>query len=327
VPAPTQAIATPAPTPGLVVWGRLLRLPNLFMVPGDPVAGFALTGGPALLTDAAALLRLGGAAAGVLGLYMSGLLLNDFFDREEDARERPARPIPSGAVRPATVLVVGLALLAAAVGLVFAVAGRPAGGFAAAVGLTALAYNMGLKRTPVVGPVVMGLCRGGGVLVGASASGSSLPGVVWLAAGVLVCYIVAVTLTAADETQAEPPPPGQLLLPGVFLLAGGTAGCCWLGWALTAAGLAVPAQAIAAGMLVFVIAAGEALVAARRVTARLLPVPPFIGRLIRIMITFQAGWVLLGWGAAGFWPVVLILAGFALLRLGAEGVGRRFYGS
>ena len=28
-------------------------------------------------------------------LYLAGMVLNDYFDRDKDAQERPARPIPS----------------------------------------------------------------------------------------------------------------------------------------------------------------------------------------------------------------------------------------
>src|SRR5262245_25587137 len=52
-------------------------------------------------------------------LYCSGMVWNDFFDVEQDRRERPFRPIPSGKVsrRAAGVLAAGLM----AAGLAFAV--------------------------------------------------------------------------------------------------------------------------------------------------------------------------------------------------------------
>ena len=41
------------------------------------------------------------------GLYAGGVVLNDYFDREVDAVERPERPIPSGRVAGSHALVLG----------------------------------------------------------------------------------------------------------------------------------------------------------------------------------------------------------------------------
>ncbi|NEC73471.1 UbiA family prenyltransferase, partial [Streptomyces rochei] len=76
---------------------ELLRLPALFTVPGDALAGAAATGArPGRRT----LLAIGSS----LCLYEAGMALNDWADRAEDAVERPHRPLPSGRVRPAAAL-------------------------------------------------------------------------------------------------------------------------------------------------------------------------------------------------------------------------------
>src|SRR5262245_831890 len=96
---------------------------------------------PTTWTNVAAGLTLSGAAFDAtlaLGLclaiscfYVGGMYLNDAFDREYDARERPERPIPSGQVRAATVFAIGFGLLALGVLIVAASALRPGGtGFA-----------------------------------------------------------------------------------------------------------------------------------------------------------------------------------------------------
>ena len=82
-------------------WLELLRLPNLFTVPGDVLVGWCLMGGlahgiwPICLTITASLC-----------LYATGLLLNDVMDVRVDTRERPQRPIPSGRVSLRSVLAV-----------------------------------------------------------------------------------------------------------------------------------------------------------------------------------------------------------------------------
>lgn len=69
----------------LGAWAELLRLPALFTVPGDALAGAAAAGvrpGPRTL------LAIGSS----LCLYEAGMALNDWADRAEDAAERPHRP-------------------------------------------------------------------------------------------------------------------------------------------------------------------------------------------------------------------------------------------
>ena len=87
-----------APRDALRAWMQLIRPPNLFTVPGDPLAGFllaqSLTPNPVSFTHAP------GPMLAVTLLYMAGLISNDLADRAEDTRERPGRPIPSGRVTP-----------------------------------------------------------------------------------------------------------------------------------------------------------------------------------------------------------------------------------
>ncbi|WP_241965538.1 UbiA family prenyltransferase, partial [Streptomyces sp. MH60] len=87
-------------------WAELLRLPALFTVPGDALAGAAAAGarpGPRTL------LAIGSS----LCLYEAGMALNDWADRAEDAAERPHRPLPSGRIRPAAALTAAGALTGA----------------------------------------------------------------------------------------------------------------------------------------------------------------------------------------------------------------------
>ena len=65
-------------------WLQLLRAPNLFTVPGDPLAGFLLASGGEFVAYAAFL-----AMGASICFYCGGLLLNDLADLEEDRRDRP----------------------------------------------------------------------------------------------------------------------------------------------------------------------------------------------------------------------------------------------
>ncbi|MGA4838646.1 SCO3242 family prenyltransferase [Streptomyces sp. G45] len=141
-------------------WVELLRLPALFTVPGDALAG-AATG---LRPGRGTLLAIGSS----LCLYEAGMALNDWADRAEDAVDRPHRPIPSGRITPTAALTAAAALTTAGLALA-ARAGRPALTVATALAGTVWAYDLGLKRTPA-GPATMAMARGLDLLLGATAT-------------------------------------------------------------------------------------------------------------------------------------------------------------
>lgn len=172
---------------------RLVRAPAVFSAFADPVAGGLIAGvklGPG---------RAGRLAASAGAMYLAGMALNDFADREEDARERPERPIPSGDVAPDDAAMLGFGLLAA--GLLAAPdAGRTASALAAAI----LAYDFALKRSPVLGPAAMGACRGLSLLMGAESVGGPRGMRASLhAAGVLAVYVAGITVLARGETGTD----------------------------------------------------------------------------------------------------------------------------
>ncbi|WP_053914208.1 SCO3242 family prenyltransferase [Streptomyces sp. TP-A0875] len=175
----------------LAAWAELLRLPALFTVPGDVLAGTAAGGAPA---GPRTLLAIGSSVC----LYEAGMALNDWADQDEDAAERPHRPLPSGRIRPAAVLTAACALTAAGLALA-ARAGRPALTVAAPLAATVWAYDLGLKRTPAGAPA-MALARGLDLLLGAAATGgrvrTALP-----SAALLGSHTLAVTAVSREETR------------------------------------------------------------------------------------------------------------------------------
>lgn len=194
--------STPSTVPpsGFAAWAQLLRLPNLFTVPGDPLVGFVLAGGLMATADLLALLPC--AAASVL-LYCAGLILNDVLDRKEDARDRPGRPIPAGLVSPGAAVIVAAALAAGGIVLA-AIVSLTAAAVAGALALAVLAYDAGAKRVGLLGPVTMGLCRGLSLLLGATAAGGAHATdlAVILASALLTAYIALVTYLASFEAGA-----------------------------------------------------------------------------------------------------------------------------
>lgn len=187
-------------------WAELLRLPALFTVPGDALTGAAAAGAR---PGARTLLAIGSSVC----LYEAGMALNDWADREEDAAERPHRPLPSGRIRPAAALTAAGALTVAGLGLA-ARAGRPALGVAVPLAATVWAYDLTLKHTPA-GPVAMAGARALDLLLGAAATtGRTRPALP--SAALLGTHTLAVTTVSRRETQG-----GSSLAPVAALAATG----------------------------------------------------------------------------------------------------------
>ncbi|GAA2357242.1 SCO3242 family prenyltransferase [Streptomyces cuspidosporus] len=179
----------------LHAWAELLRLPALFTVPGDGLAGAAAV---AARPDRRTALAVGCS----LCLYEAGMALNDWADRAEDAVERPHRPLPSGRVRPAAALAAACALTAAGLALA-ASAGRPALAVAVPLAATVWSYDLALKRTPA-GPGAMAAARGLDLLLGAAATrGHVRPALP--SAALLATHTLAVTGVSRQETRDGTP--------------------------------------------------------------------------------------------------------------------------
>ena len=171
---------------------ELLRPANVVTAVADVLAGYAVAGRanspalPWLLTA-------------TVCLYAGGVVLNDFFDRELDAVERPERPIPSGRVPATRAAALGTALLAG--GVVAAAQGTSAAAVVAvAIAVAVVLYDAHAKRHPLAGPVNMGLCRGLNLLLGVAAVPAALAGN-WPIALISVVYIAAVTTVSRGEVH------------------------------------------------------------------------------------------------------------------------------
>jgi hypothetical protein len=169
---------------------RLVRLPSVVTVPGDVLAGAAWGGGPTVAAGAA---RVASSSMA----YLAGMAINDWADREADAIERPARPIPAGEIGAGTALAVGVALSLGALALA-GVRDRGRSSLRITVPLLASvwAYDLKAKQTPA-GPWTMALARTLDVLVGA---GGPQPGAL-APAGVIGAHTLLITLVSREEAQ------------------------------------------------------------------------------------------------------------------------------
>lgn len=176
---------------------RLGRVSNLPTVTSNVLAAVALAGG------APSGLRVAVSCVAMSMMYVAGMFLNDAFDREIDARERPERPIPSGEVRAATVFDAGFALLLGGIALTaIAALTSGAGGrpilCAVALGALIIFYDAYHKENPL-SPVVMGLCRVGVyATAGFLATRDVDPALAWGLVA-LLGYLIGLTYIARQE--------------------------------------------------------------------------------------------------------------------------------
>jgi 4-hydroxybenzoate polyprenyltransferase len=181
-----------------LVFARLVRLPNVFTAVADIALAAVVTG---LEHLEFAYLVLAAASA---CLYCSGMVWNDYFDIEQDARERAFRPLPSGQISPPTARALASGLMFVGCILAFLV-NWVAGAFAAALAAAVVLYDRWLKRT-AFGPVGMALCRFLNVLLGFAASGSHVDfGLQLHLAAVVGVYVAGVTWFARREAAISQP--------------------------------------------------------------------------------------------------------------------------
>jgi 4-hydroxybenzoate polyprenyltransferase len=178
----------------LRTYAQLARLPNLPTALADICLGTLAAAALPQHALAFAALLLASAC-----LYSAGMVWNDYFDQEQDRRERPFRPLPSGRVAPRQAALLGAGLLVAGV-LLSLLAGRTSLVIAICLAVTILAYDGWLKPT-WAGPLAMGTCRFLNVLLGVSACGSLLWPLGGLLALIVGLYIIGVTWFARTEAR------------------------------------------------------------------------------------------------------------------------------
>ncbi|MFI1780840.1 SCO3242 family prenyltransferase [Streptomyces rubiginosohelvolus] len=217
-PGVSSGTAPGAPRQRLRAWAELLRVSALFSVPGDALAGAAAVGrrpgrGTALAIGAS------------LCLYEAGMALNDWADRDEDAVDRPHRPIPSGRISPAAAL--GAAGVLTAAGLALAArAGRPALTVATGLAATVWAYDLHLKHTKA-GPAAMAAARSLDLLLGATATATCTrtPGGGGRPDNVAGAPVTTRAIPAPGTPKASPTAlPGLAALPAALVLGAHTYG-------------------------------------------------------------------------------------------------------
>ncbi|MEB3212068.1 MAG: UbiA-like protein EboC [Leptolyngbyaceae bacterium] len=218
------------------IWAylQLIRPANILTAWADILVGYAATGsisivlkeplssGVAMSMTGDLWSSLGWLILSTSGLYGGGIVFNDVFDAELDQVERPERPIPSGRVPLQYAAVFGTLLLMMGI-LAAAQVSLVSAGLAAAVAIAALTYDSLGKHQGFLGPLNMGLCRGGNLLLGVSAVPALLTER-WFLALIPVTYIAAVTAVSQGEVNGGKRQTGVLAVVLVLLVLSGLLG-------------------------------------------------------------------------------------------------------
>jgi 4-hydroxybenzoate polyprenyltransferase len=182
---------------------RLGRVSNLPTVWTNGLTGIVLAGGAVADARTVPLLL-------ALSLfYVAGMFLNDAYDAEIDAKERPERPIPSGEVGAEAVFAAGFGMMAAGLVLLAwvgfgVIGGTGLGPVLGGLGLGAaiVLYDRRHKDNPL-SPVLMGICRMLVYVTAGLAVAHDLPATLMAAALALLCYLIGLTYIAKQETLGE----------------------------------------------------------------------------------------------------------------------------
>jgi len=192
----------------LMAYLRLTRPANIVTAIADILAGIAVSGAAMVLMSPEAHPSTGPGfdswlwlCLSTVGLYEGGVAFNDVFDAELDRIERPERPIPSGIVPLKNAAIMAGALLLMGVVAAWQVS-LLSGIIAVVVAMLCVLYNAWGKHQLIFGPINMGLCRTGNLLLGISI----IPDMVleyWYLGLIPLVYIAAITMISRGEVHGE----------------------------------------------------------------------------------------------------------------------------
>jgi len=159
----------------LKAWLNVFRVGNATALGFATLVGFKAGGGE-LLSSLTPLLFLTGFTIGA-----GGNAVNDYFDRDIDAINKPWRPIPSGLLKPSEVYAASIVMLVIGVVLSVITAIASSNYVMPAVALFAsilvYSYSWRLKRVLIVGNLVVAGLASLSILYGGLASGNVWPAI------------------------------------------------------------------------------------------------------------------------------------------------------
>lgn len=184
---------------------QLMRPANIITAIADIFAGFAASSllifnhQAGLIEPSQPFISLAWLLLATIGLYGGGIVFNDVIDANLDSKERPERPIPSGVVSQRQAATLGTGLFILGLGAAYQVS-VISFILAIVICLLCFSYNAYAKSTLWLGPINMGLCRSGNLLLGASAMNEVFH-TLWDLAIIPFVFITAVTTISKNETM------------------------------------------------------------------------------------------------------------------------------
>jgi 4-hydroxybenzoate polyprenyltransferase len=181
-----------------LAWLSMLRISNAPTVVSQVFAGaavgcYALPVGTTLPLGALVLVLVG-----VPLSYLAGMILNDVFDAQVDATERPDRPIPSGRISLFIARFFGVSMLLIGISML-AVASPATLPWAIVLGVCILGYDV-LHTLSAASFVLMASCRGLVPVIAAFAMTSNADwSILTWTAGAAFAFIAAVSIAARNE--------------------------------------------------------------------------------------------------------------------------------
>ncbi len=184
----------------LLAWLQLMRISAIPTAASNILAGFLLAHHSWLPVSNLLLLITSSVC-----LYVSGMIFNDYCDREVDAQSRENRPIPSGSISPSSAFAAYVCLSLVGIAVAAAISLNSAL-IAVLLGVAIYSYNRVLKKTPAA-PLMMGTCRFLNILLGASSYSTemwfSFPGIVFWVAAAIGIFICGLTWFARNESTTS----------------------------------------------------------------------------------------------------------------------------
>ncbi|MBO4286862.1 MAG: UbiA family prenyltransferase [Kiritimatiellae bacterium] len=191
-------------------WYRILRLPLLLTIPGEPVAGFLLASAASGQSKPLGVMLAAVGAALFFAVF--GHLLNDLLDLSIDETAHPDRPLPSGEITVPQARMAAVVSVLSGLNLAL-FAGRPVLYAGVVLCCLLLARHAFLKRIPVIGACTAGLCRALSFLFGVLAvmpdwisSGRFLESdgaLLWVALACVTLYTAAVAHLARRAEKKD----------------------------------------------------------------------------------------------------------------------------
>lgn len=176
---------------------QLMRPANITTAWADILLGYAAAG--AMTGNNFSFVTLSWLILATTGLYGGGVVFNDVCDAQLDAVERPERPIPSGRASLSGAIALGTILLLTGI-TAAAMVSHLSAILAITVAVTALVYDKWGKHQIFLGPINMGMCRGGNLLLGVSAVSGAVSDR-WYLALIPIIYIAAITAISQGEVH------------------------------------------------------------------------------------------------------------------------------